>query len=95
MPPRADVTKSVCNEKCLTLFDARICGLPAERGSVFPGLFPELHPELVGDAPTRAWNRERGGYISATSPNMGTLLIPAEILLFFCGRNFMITDANL
>ncbi len=39
-----------CNEKCLTLLDAKIGGLPLERGSVFPGLFPELHPELVCDA---------------------------------------------
>jgi hypothetical protein len=29
-----------------------LCGVPSERRSVFPGVFPELHSGLVCDAPS-------------------------------------------
>ena len=34
------------------------------------------------------------GMGEATRPGMEALVIPTEILLFFCGGNFMIMNAN-
>jgi hypothetical protein len=38
----------------------RLCGVPSERGFLFPGDSQGLHPGLVCDAPTRAWDSKHG-----------------------------------
>ena len=38
----------------------RLCGVPSERGSLFPGGFPGLAPWAGMQCPLRAWRRKRG-----------------------------------
>ena len=72
--------------KCLTLLDARIGGVPSKRGFLV-----RAHSQAY----TVGWYampcRGMGG---AARLGMEALVIPAEILLFFCGGNFMIMNAN-
>ena len=43
----------------------RLCGVPSERGFLFPGRFPGFAPWAGMQCPYRAWNRKRGGGISS------------------------------
>ena len=72
--------------KCLTLFDATIGRVPSECGFVVRAHF---------QAYTVGWYAiPCRGMGEATRLDMEALVIPAEILLFFCGGNFMIMNAN-
>ena len=48
--------------------DTQLCGVPSERGFLFPGGFPGLAPWAGMQCPFRAWHRKRGGRLAPTEP---------------------------
>jgi hypothetical protein len=48
--------------------DTRLCGVPSERVSVFPGGVPGLAAWAGMQCPVGAWDRKRGGRLAPTEP---------------------------
>ena len=52
--------------------DTRLCGVPSERGSLFPAGFPGFAPRAGMQCPVRAWERTRGGGIGSNGGRTDT-----------------------
>jgi hypothetical protein len=63
----------------------RLCGVPSERGFFFQADSQGLHPGLVCDAPTRAWDRNAIVQIAPTGQRIPGRASPWELQIALKG----------